>query len=117
MGASRVSEPSSSTQKRMAGSIAPAVLTSTVRPSYFGPAGDNPFGKGRKPRGEDLEPREPQGGRRVTRNMVRQIRAREEGREIPAPEKRRRSEYAGQRNMRGMIRQIRESEEAMKRAN
>ena len=117
MGASRASEPSSFTQKRMAGSIAPAVLTSTVRPSLFGPAGDNPFGKGRKPRGEELETGEPQGGRRVTRQMARQIRAREEGREIPAPERRRRSEYAGQRGMRGMMRQIRESEEAMKRAN
>lgn len=117
MGASRVSEPSSSTPKRMAGSIAPAVLTSTVRPSYFGPAGDNPFGKGRKPRGEELETGERQGERQVTQQMIRQIRAEDEGREIAAPERRRRSEYAGQRNMRGMIRQIREQEEARKRAN
>tara|TARA_A100001035_G_scaffold29500_1_gene19829 strand:+ start:2281 stop:2613 length:333 start_codon:yes stop_codon:yes gene_type:complete len=110
MGASRVSGSSSLMNQRMAGS-------SATQPSLFGPAADNPFGKGRKPRGEELETGEQQGERQVTQQMIRQIRAEDEGREIPAPERKRRSEYSGQRAIRGMIKQIREQEEARKRAN
>ena len=113
MGASRVYEPSSLTPQRMAGSM---TGSSAPRPPLFGPAQDNPFGKGRKPRGEELETGEQQGDGQVTQQMISQIRAQDEGREIAAPKRRRASEYAGQRNMRGMIRQIREQEEARKRA-
>ena len=101
--------------QRMAGS-------NPIQPSSFGPVGADPLGRGRAPRGEDPLMEDPlmeeqQDKRSVTQQMVRQIRAEDEGREIAAPERKRRSEYAGQRNMRGMIRQIREQEKARKRAN